>query len=328
MGVARRAVLCIVNQVGPLPELSMTRILVVDDDRSQGEEFALLLRNAGSEVRLASNGREALTLVRRGLPDVVLTDLDMPEMDGLELVRAIRRDYPALPVILMTAMGTEDAASQALRHGAASYVRKRTLAREVVQTVGSVLAVARSLPKQQRVLDCLTRDDLGFTIDNDPALVPPLIEYLEGIAAMLHPCDPTERLRVGIALNEALFNAIQHGNLELNSDLRQQDGQAFGKLGNERRLLPPYRDRRVRVQAALSRSEAVYVVEDEGPGFDPATVPDPTDPANLERIGGRGLMLIRTFMDEVEHNETGNRITLRKRYASSACPASTVPQEA
>jgi anti-sigma regulatory factor (Ser/Thr protein kinase) len=50
-------------------------------------------------------------------------------------------------------------------------------------------------------------------------------------------------------------------------------------------------------------------------------VPDPTDPANLERIGGRGLMLIRTFMDEVEHSEGGNRITLRKRYPTTECPA-------
>jgi len=67
-------------------------------------------------------------------------------------------------------------------------------------------------------------------------------------------------------------------------------------------------------------------VEDEGPGFDPATVPDPTDPGNLERIGGRGLMLIRTFMDDVEHNEKGNRITLRKKYptSESATPAKGV----
>jgi anti-sigma regulatory factor (Ser/Thr protein kinase) len=134
------------------------------------------------------------------------------------------------------------------------------------------------------------------------------------VASLLHPRDRTERIRVGIALHETLVNAIQHGNLELSSDLRQEDEQVFRDLGEERRRQSPYRDRRVRVRATLSRSEAVYVVEDEGPGFDPATVPDPTDPANLERVGGRGLMLIRTFMDEVEHNEKGNRITLRKRY--------------
>jgi CheY-like chemotaxis protein len=292
----------------------MTRILVVDDDRPQAEEFGVLLRHAGCEVTLAGNGREAMELIRHGVPDVVLTDLEMPEMDGLELVQAIRRDYPALPVILMTAMGSEDVAAKALHHGAASYVRKRNLAREVVRTVGSVLAVARALPQQEPLLNCLVDDQLSFVLDNDPAQVPAVLGHLELVAAHLHRRGPNDRIRVGMAMHEALLNAIQHGNLELDSDLRQEDEQVFRDLGEERRKLPPYRDRRVRLRAMLSRSEAVYIVEDEGPGFDPATLPDPTDPANLERIGGRGLMLIRTFMDEVEHNEKGNRITLRKRY--------------
>jgi anti-sigma regulatory factor (Ser/Thr protein kinase) len=74
----------------------------------------------------------------------------------------------------------------------------------------------------------------------------------------------------------------------------------------------PYRDRRVRLSAALSPAEFVYVIADDGPGFDPSGLPDPTDPANLERIGGRGLMLIRTFMDRVEHNPRGNQITMVK----------------
>ena len=96
----------------------MTRILIVDDDRTQAEEFADLLRKAGCDVTLAGDGREASDLLRLELPDVVLTDLDMPVIDGLELVRAIRRDYPALPVILMTATGSEAVAAKALRHGA------------------------------------------------------------------------------------------------------------------------------------------------------------------------------------------------------------------
>lgn len=299
----------------------MIHMLVVDDHRVQAEEFGDLLRNAGFDVTFAGNGREAMDRLRRDLPDIVLTDLDMPVMDGLELVQAIRRDYPTLPVILMTAMGSVDAAARALHQGAASYVRKRSLAREIVRTVASVLTVARALPQRGRVLDGLTDGQFGFDLDNDSAQIPPLLGYLEQVASLLHPRDRTERIRVGIALNETLLNAIQHGNLELSSDLRQEDEEVFRDLGEQRRRQSPYRERRVHVRAILSRSEAVYVVEDEGPGFDPALVPDPSDPANLERIGGRGLMLIRTFMDEVEHNAKGNRITLRKRYPTTECSA-------
>ena len=65
--------------------------------------------------------------------------------------------------------------------------------------------------------------------------------------------------------------------------------------------------------AKLSPAEAHFVIRDEGPGFDPSACPDPTDPANLEKRSGRGLLLIRTFMDEVAFNEAGNQITLVKR---------------
>ena len=61
-------------------------------------------------------------------PDIVVSDLQMPEMDGLELVETIRREHPGLPVILMTAHGSEETAIQALRKGATNYVAKRNLA--------------------------------------------------------------------------------------------------------------------------------------------------------------------------------------------------------
>jgi anti-sigma regulatory factor (Ser/Thr protein kinase) len=63
----------------------------------------------------------------------------------------------------------------------------------------------------------------------------------------------------------------------------------------------------------LSRSEAVFVIRDEGPGFDIASLPDPTSPECLELPHGRGLMLMRTFMNEVSYNATGNEVRLVKR---------------
>ena len=84
----------------------------------------------------------------------------------------------------------------------------------------------------------------------------------------------------------------------------------------ERRGQPPYQDRRVRFTVKHSQAEVVFVVRDEGSGFNPALLPDPRDPANLDKHSGRGLLLIRTFMDEVIHNERGNQITMVKRLDS------------
>jgi anti-sigma regulatory factor (Ser/Thr protein kinase) len=66
------------------------------------------------------------------------------------------------------------------------------------------------------------------------------------------------------------------------------------------------------VTARLTPARAAFVVHDQGPGFDVARLPDPTDPMFLERPSGRGVLLMRTFMDEVRYNATGNRVTLVK----------------
>ena len=82
---------------------------------------------------------------------------------------------------------------------------------------------------------------------------------------------------------------------------------------NDRRDRAPYRDRRIHVRARLDPRQATFVIRDEGEGFDPSLIPDPTDPENLENVAGRGILLIRTFMDEVVYNKSGNEVTLVKR---------------
>jgi len=292
----------------------MATVLVVDDstvDRVRAEK--LLSKDIGLTVRSAANGKEALQALAQELPDVVITDMQMPEMDGLELVEAIRSKYPAVPVILMTAHGSEEIAVEALQKGAASYVPKRNLAKDLAETIASVLEVARAGRNQQQLLQSLVSTESHFILDNDTSLIPSLIGHLEHNLKRMQLCDENGLIRVAVALREALINAIHHGNLEIDSGFRERDDKAFYDLIEERRQQEPYQDRRVHIYAKESHRDAVYVIRDEGRGFDPSTLPDPTDPSNLEKISGRGLLLIRTFMDEVHHNPIGNEITLVKR---------------
>ena len=116
------------------------------------------------------------------------------------------------------------------------------------------------------------------------------------------------------ALYEVMLNAIEHGNLDLSSELREtHNGLAYKELAEERRRQAPYKDRRVRLTARFQNDQTVFIVRDEGAGYDASKLPDPTDPSNMQKSSGRGLLLIRTFMDEVRFNETGNEITLIKR---------------
>jgi CheY-like chemotaxis protein len=293
----------------------MAKVLVVDDSPLDGFLAGSLLEaQTDLEAVYAQDGKEALEAMRREVPDLVLTDLQMPEMNGLELVEAVKQNFAYVPIILMTAHGSEDIAVQALRLGAASYVPKKNLAQDLVDSAQRVLALSRASRNQHMVLECLGEIVSQFVLTNHPAYLPPVIGHLQDQMNQLKICDKAGLVRVGNALHEVLVNAIEHGNLELSSELREaSDRTAYIQLTEERRRLEPYRDRRVFVTAKFSHAQAVYVIRDEGPGFDPATLPDPLSPANLEKTTGRGLLLIRTFMDEVSFNPTGNEITIVKR---------------
>jgi CheY-like chemotaxis protein/anti-sigma regulatory factor (Ser/Thr protein kinase) len=301
----------------------MAVVLVVDDspvDRTRAG--GLLKKHSDLTPAFASNGREALASIAERPPDLVVTDLQMPEMDGLALVETVRKTVPGLPVILMTAHGSEEIAVQALRKGAASYVAKRNLAAELVDMVRSVLEIARADLSQKHILACLTLTESHYELGNEIGAIAPLIGQLEANLDRMHLCDETGLIRVAVALREALVNAIYHGNLDLTSALLEDDEARFVELAALRPHQEPYARRRVSLIARETRNEVTYVVRDEGQGFDVASLPDPTLPQNLERRTGRGLFLIRTFMDEVRHNDVGNEITMVKR-RDAAAPGAT-----
>jgi len=292
----------------------MATILVVDDSAIDRTLAASLLQKVpGTTVHHAEDGKAALASFEHTVPDLVLTDLSMPEMDGLELVKQIRQHHPLVPVILMTAFGSEEIAIEALRVGAASYVPKKKLAQDLTDTVRDILNAVQASRSQQRLIECLAQTESHFLLDNDPTLIPPLLGFLQESLQRMRLCDEIGKIRVSVALQEALYNAIYHGNLEVSSTLREKDNRLYLDAIDQRRKEKPFRNRRVEIVSRESPAEVMYTIRDEGPGFDPSTLPDPTDPSNLERVTGRGLLLIRTFMDKVYHNDKGNQIVMIKR---------------
>lgn len=290
------------------------KVLVVDDSPTQQLQIQMILESDGYRVALAGNGLEALATITEDQPDIVVTDLQMPKMNGLELVSEIKARYPSLPVILTTGVGSESIAAQALHRGATSYVPKRDLDEILSETVHQVLDVLRTDSGVQAVAANIVRSEVHFQIGNCESLVPSLIARMEQLLVELAFCDEMEWMQIAMALDEAIVNAIFHGNLEVATELRQvDDGTAFFELVKQRKAQPPYRDRKVTISLSATPEQATFVIRDCGRGFDASNLPDPTDPANLERAGGRGLLLIHSFMDEVRHNAAGNEITMTKR---------------
>lgn len=294
-----------------------SHILVVDDSPTQLRQIQFLLEREGFVVQSAEDGVQAMAAIENNMPMLVVTDLQMPEMNGLELVASVKQTIPSLPVILTTSQGNEKIASQALKAGAASYVPKRELNETLIPVLQQVMAVNKAAKAVPDVAQNAVESTITLEVTNDEGQIPDIISRLELPMVELDLFDEGERMQIAMALDEALLNAMIHGNLEVSSELRQNDdGAPYVNMIAQRKEETPYKDRKVTIKLEATNEQVTFTIRDDGPGFDAAALRDPTDPENIERAGGRGLLLINAFMDEVSHNEVGNEIRMTKRKAT------------
>src|SRR3990170_8139203 len=125
----------------------MGKVLVVDDEQAMREFLTILLEKQGHRVITAADGEQTLKLVAEQPPDLVISDLRMPNVDGIGLLAGIRAQHPELPVILVTAYASSDSTIQAMRLGADDYITKPFRIGEIRLVVEK--ALARRLAKGQ-----------------------------------------------------------------------------------------------------------------------------------------------------------------------------------
>ena len=303
----------------------MNYLLIVDDSPVDAHVVRSILQKTFHErIQFAENGWFALEQIEDQLPLAVITDLQMPVLDGLQLTERIHHRFPNVPVILMTAHGSEEIAAEALACGAVDFVPKSMLSTELVHSVESVLAMSGGSPRDERLNRCLRREELQFELNNDVTLIPPLVSRLKEAARHVQLVGDSQGMRLAKALAEALRNAIYHGNLELTTDewAAVRAAPTDAEIVVQRLQDPRYSERRVLVNAILSPHEGEFTIRDEGQGFDTGSLPNiAANPAQLASNQRRGLVLIQAFTDEVHFNARGNEITLIKRQQTDAAIA-------
>jgi CheY-like chemotaxis protein len=119
------------------------RVLVVDDDPNVGDMLQDLLVDLGYVVKHALDGTEALRLVPVFKPDVVLLDLQLPGMSGVEVLDRLRRDHPTVPVIIVTGNDDVEVARRTLRGGAFDYLSKPFTVDVLARVVAAAIAMSR-----------------------------------------------------------------------------------------------------------------------------------------------------------------------------------------
>ncbi|MEM8496321.1 MAG: ATP-binding protein, partial [Planctomycetota bacterium] len=245
--------------------------------------------------------------------EMVVADLRLVAEDEEAHLAALMAGDAYRPVLLTGADGTVDQVVGALHAGAAGFIHTNRIDVQLIDHITRVLNAAKRNKTQARLLECMTSSCSQFELDNDPTLLPALLVRFQASVAMFGICDESDRTRIGMALEEALSNALYHGNLEVSSELRKESLSRYYDMAADRREQSPYRERRIHVTETLTSESATFVIRDEGPGFDTSKLDVEPDPNDLEAVSGRGLMLMKAFMDEVIYNEKGNEVTLVKR---------------
>jgi CheY-like chemotaxis protein len=298
-----------ITTAGQLPTL----LIVGDPIGLDVAREALVELELGWEVVFADSAADAHATADVRPADVILIDLANPHVDGVALVDALHVRCPHAPIVLMTAPYGVSVALEAMRKGAANHFPRDLLDSEPAAVLETLRATAQAHCRRRQAANRLTSVSFEFTLDNDLAQVPAVVGRVADACVEAGLCDRLAASRVAVALEECLANAIVHGNLEVPGELRQRGEAAYHREIQDRRGRHPYAGRRATLSAHIAPTKAEFVVHDDGPGFDVSGVPDPTDESGVFRVGGRGILLMRSFMTEVHFSDRGNRVTLVKR---------------
>jgi CheY-like chemotaxis protein len=272
-------------------------ILIVDDDADLRDVLAAMLVNAGHIVEQASDGPDALQRLSTGEFDVVLLDINLPSMNGLDVLAQIRGMLHPPLVIVMTGDDTPEPLLEAVRLQAYRYLRKPFPLRTIIEVIDDAMATA---PRA------------GLPIQ----VVSALPEWLEIIA----PC--------ALEIADRLQSFVMQLEADLPEPVRESVAQAFRELLTNAiewggKLDP---NRKVRISCVRAKRVRIYRIADPGEGFDidrlyHAAISNPHhDPLQHAaerqkqglRPGGLGLMMTRSLVDELIYNEARNEVIFIK----------------
>ncbi len=274
----------------PQREAKVPHLLVVEDDELMRDVLSRFLEMKGYRVSLREDGKSALATFRDGAFDLVLSDVAMPGMDGMQLLKAVKGHNPRVPVILISGHGDVDMVVRALKAGAENFLAKPLSMERLARVVDQALDLSLIHPEEPHPFPSF-RQISQLSVPSQHEYIHEVVFQIARSAVAVGFANHDLNNNLKLALVEALTNAMEHGN-HWDPELR------------------------VEVEARISRDVMEVVVSDQGQGFDPGSLPDPTSPEQLLCERGRGIFLMRSILDQVEVIPPGNRVVLRKHRSS------------
>jgi len=288
------------------------KVLVVEDDPASMNYLEIILNKEGLEYKTAIDGKEGLEIFKEYEPHIVLSDINMPHMSGIELLSAIKRIRPQTIVIMLTAFNSEEYVIESMRYGANNYLKKPILRENIIGLLRKYKAVLFARNQHKKIHNFIESQRFSMSFESDIHQVPFIINYLIDEIDSLFKEDEAMGIRLG--LDEIIINAIEHGNLEISyveKSYAMQESR-FEELLKERTNDPIRGKRKVSITFEYKKDYCEWIITDEGDGFDPDSIPNPITTDGAEMLHGRGIFITRFQFDELEYLGKGNKVRLRK----------------
>lgn len=288
------------------------KVLIVEDDNASRFFLESLLESNGYTFRSAANGIEGLNIFDEYKPDLVLTDIQMPIMDGLELLEAIRDKKSETIVIIITAFGTENYAIQALHLGANNYLKKPVSSQALLRLLKKYKSIITSKYSPDALPGYLINRNFQIEFKSEFNKIPKIVDKV--IVESSLEIDDNIKVNIELGLVELITNAIEHGNLAIGYHEKQKalDEGTLDELYEDRVNNPKFRNRKIFIDFFTDNKIVRWTITDEGEGFDWNLLPNPTDQDHILELSGRGIFITRFLFDKVEFSGKGNVVTATK----------------
>lgn len=292
-------------------------ILIVDDSPDIAQSLGSLLTLHNYRVDTALCGSDALRKLRKNLYDIVVCDIEMPGMNGLDFLERIRRDGRDQEVILMTGFLEQEYFIRAIKLGASDFISKPIETQHLLKSIEAIIARVVNFRSNEKLLSTFNRSEFSCVID-------PRKFSGVGVAKILNPLlsqnmDLPHNLLMEIltCADEMLQNAYVHGVLELTDEERLCEQTTLREIIESKLLQPKIAARRIRFSISLEQdNEFISIcVEDDGNGFDhEAWTHRLHQDNNLStEAHGRGLAMLYFLSDGLEFDDGGRRVRVIRK---------------
>ncbi len=286
------------------------KILIIDDNYELLDYLKDFFMIYHYETLQSETGMQGIANFKRFSPDIVLTDIRLPDINGDEVVKKIKEINSSVPIIIMTAYSDQNIITEAMKNGAVDLIKKPFKSKDLKALITKI----ETFYKKNKIAhnkNIIQWQKIHYRLSNDINLVPNItndifnkIDYMDDNSSFLI-----------LGLQEIIINAIEHGNLEINYQEKQRllnSKNLYDNLLRERAKDKRFCNRYIDIKVFSTPDYLEIEIKDQGKGFDLSSIPNPKIVDNFFKESGKGILLAMKIFDKIKYNKKGNGVILYK----------------